>query len=87
MHVHVHVSYRCQIEMSCTIDCVHDISVYRYCSKIVYRDITTALWALIVYILESKWEAPATNDSIIAAIAVLSFTKSYEGQENPESFQ
>ena len=43
MHVYVHVSiHTCmyRIGMYRTVDCVHEISVYRYCSKIVYRDTT-----------------------------------------------
>ena len=33
--------YMYRIEMYCTVDCVHEISLYRYRSKIVYRDITS----------------------------------------------
>ena len=31
------------IEMCRTVDCVHEISVYRYHSKVVYRDITNKI--------------------------------------------
>ena len=36
MYMHMY-----RIKMYCTIDCVHEISVYRYRSKIVYHDTTS----------------------------------------------